>query len=92
LGLSIDSGDDPECLHGGDIFCPETKRRGMRSDAEIMLPVRDTTRTKALRHSTPRGPVDKLVSRLGNIAQIEPAGRALLGPLFPVVAAKHNSR
>ena len=45
-------------------------------DSEKLLPLRWTTRDKALRRATPRGPVDKLVGRFGNIAQIEPAGRA----------------
>ena len=92
LGLGVDSGDDPECLHEGDLFCPETKRRGMIMDTEKLLPLRWTTREKALRRATPRGPADKLVGRFGNIAQIEPAGRAQLGPLFAAVAAKHKVR
>lgn len=90
LGLGIDSGDDPECPHEGDLFCPETKRRGMILDAEKLLPEKDASKERALRRATPRGPVDKLVGRLGNISQIEPAGRAQLGPLFAAVAAKHK--
>ena len=87
LGIGVDTGDDPACEHEGDLFCPEAKRLGMLNDVSELLPVKGESLEKARRRSVPRGPIDKLVGRLGNIGQIEPAARPLLAPCFAVVSA-----
>ena len=88
LGIGVDGGDDPACEHEGDMFCPEAKRRGMLHDIGALLPRRGM-KVEPLR-KTPRGPVDTLVGRLGNMSQIEPAGNPHLAPLFAVVSAKRK--
>ena len=91
LGIGVDGGDDPACEHEGDIFCPETKRLGMLADVIDLLPNRGEDAERATARQTPRGPVEKLVGRLGNMSQVEPACKPHLAPLFSVVSARRKA-
>ena len=92
LGIGVDGGDDPACEHDGDIYCPESKRRGMLADVVDLLPNRGEDAERATARQTPRGPVEKLVGRLSNMSQVEPACKPHLAPLFSVVAARRKAR
>ena len=90
LGIGVDAGDDPGCEHDGDMFCPEAKRRGMLGDIQALLPERGESGVDAAKRTTPRGPIDTLVGRLGNMSQIEPACKPHLAPCFAVVSARRK--
>ena len=79
LGIGISSVGD------GKLFCPEDKRRGMRCD----LAQQQRPRQAGLRPTRDQGvgsaKVDRLVGRFGHLAQIEPAGRTHMPPMYAMV-------
>ena len=91
LGIGVDTGDGPEGDGVGDLFCTEEKRQGLRAEALAVLPPRGMGASLRATHTTPRHVVETLVGRIGNLTQIEPAGREHMAPLYAVATATRQT-
>ena len=87
LGVGVDTGDEPGGDGVGDIFCTEEKRLGLVAEALAVQTPRGMSASRRAAHTTPRRAVETLVGRIGNLTQIEPAGRERMAPMYAMVTA-----
>ena len=94
LGLTVDA------QGAGRLHCPEVKGRGMQRDIELQQRPLGAGRKPTTRQLVSGAKVERLVGRLGNLAQIEPAAGAQMPPLYrmervtrpPMVAGGRRQR
>ena len=94
LGLTIDA------RGAGRLHCPDVKGRGMQRDIELQQRPLGAGRKPTTRQLVSGAKVERLVGRLGNLAQIEPAAGAQMPPLYrmervtrpPMVAGGRRQR
>lgn len=76
LGLTVDT------RGAGRLHCPEVKGRGMQRDIELQQRPPGAGRKPTARQLVAGANVERLVGRLGHLAQIEPAAGAQMPPLY----------
>ena len=75
LGLTVDA------QGAGRLHCPEVKGRGMQRDIKLQQRPLGAGWKPTTRQLVSGASVERLVGRLGNVAQIEPAAGAQMPPL-----------